>query len=192
MDRYWWKTSDYLYSKDDSLFYRDDSFFNKRSANGKKVFWGRGNGWVIAGLARLIPYLPKDYKDRDKFIKQYREMAYKILSLQQAHKLWTASLYDPEQLPTGETSGSALFTFALAWGINYGILPKDKFELPVKEAWKALVHNVNDAGRLGYVQQVAGSPYPFYANQWHVYATGAFLLAGHQMIGIIKADQKNK
>lgn len=186
LDEHWWLTSDHLYSEEDSLFYRDDRFFDKRTENGKKVFWGRGNGWVIAGIARVLQYMPEDYKHRDKFEQQFREMAYKLLSLQRDHGLWTASLLDPEQLPTGESSGSSFFTFALTWGINNGILERSKFEPAVRKAWEALVDNVNDEGRLGYVQQVAGSPYPFYEYESQVYATGAFLLAGSEIEKLVK------
>ncbi|MEN8156529.1 MAG: glycoside hydrolase family 88 protein [Bacteroidota bacterium] len=180
-DTQWWKTSDYLYSKDDSLYYRDDRFFDQRSENGKKIFWARGNGWVIAGLSRLLEDMPSDYKNREKFEQQYREMAQKLLSLQDEDGLWRVSLIDPEYLNMGESSGSSFFTFALAWGINNGLL--DASHKPaVERAWKALTQNVNEWGRLGYVQQVAGSPYPFYDHQWQVYATGAFLLAGCEML----------
>ncbi|HEY0768751.1 MAG TPA: glycoside hydrolase family 88 protein, partial [Sphingobacteriaceae bacterium] len=182
MDESWWRTSDYLYSKEDSLYFRDDRYFSQRSANGKKIFWGRGNGWVIGGLARVIPYLPKGYPNRERYIEQFKQMSYKLLSQQQTHGLWTASISDPKSLPTGESSGSALITFALVWGINNGLLPKATFEPAVRKAWQALVKNVNEDGRLGYVQPVAGSPFPFYAHQHQVYATGAFLLAGQQMI----------
>jgi rhamnogalacturonyl hydrolase YesR len=182
---HWWITSDYLYSKEDSLFYRDDRFFDKKSENGKKIFWCRGNGWVIAGLSRMLNVIPKDDPSRSKFENQFKEMAYKLLSLQREHGLWTASLYDPEQLPMGESSGSAFYTYALAWGINNGLLDKALFEPAVKKAWKALCANVNEWGRLGYVQQVAGDPYPFYENQWQVYATGAFLLCGKEIITLL-------
>ena len=185
---HWWITSDYLYSKEDSLFFRDDRFFNKRSENGKKIFWCRGNGWVIAGLARMLNIIPKTEPSRSKFENQFKEMARKILSLQSNDGLWTASLYDPEQLPMGESSGSAFFTFALAWGINNGLLDRGIFEPAVKKAWTALCANVNSWGRLGYVQQVAGDPYPFYENQWQVYATGAFMLCGREMITLLDND----
>lgn len=186
LDKHWWKTSDYLYSDQDSLYYRDDRFFDKRSENGKKVFWGRGNGWVIAGLARVIPYLPEDYENRSKYEKQFQEMAHKLLSIQGEDGMWRASLLDPEELPIGESSATAFFTYALSWGINNGLLEREEFELPVLEAWKALVNNVDEKGRLGYVQQVAGSPYPFFEDQSHVYASGAFLLAGKEMIKLLE------
>ena len=51
MDRLWWKTTDYLYDKQERLFYRDSRFFDQRERNGRKLFWSRGNGWVLAGLA---------------------------------------------------------------------------------------------------------------------------------------------
>lgn len=185
LDEHWWKTSDYLYSEADSLFYRDDRFFDQRSKNNKKVFWGRGNGWVIAGLARVMDYMPEDYGNRNKFEQQFKEMAYKLLRIQGEDGLWRASLDDPEELPIGESSGSAFFTYALTWGINQNYLPADKFKPAVEKAWKALVNNVNEQGRLGYVQQVAGSPYPFYEDEFQVYASGAFLLAGSEMIKMI-------
>lgn len=188
MDEHWWLTSDYLYSKEDSLFYRDDRFFDDKSKNGKKVFWGRGNGWVIAGLARVIPYIPKDYPSREKYIRQFQEMAHKFLNLQGTDGMWRASLLDPEELPIGETSVTAFVNYGLAWGINNGFLDKQLFLPAVEKAWKALTNNVNDQGRLGFVQQVAGSPYEFYEYQSHVYASGAYLLAGKEMLQLVKSS----
>jgi rhamnogalacturonyl hydrolase YesR len=184
MDTQWWKTSDYLYSGSDSLYFRDDRFFDQRTENGKKIFWSRGNGWVIAGLARILSHLPGDYPNRVMFENQYREMAHKLLTIQAEDGLWRVSLLDPEYLDIGESSGSAFFTYALAWGINNGLLDK-KYIPRVKKAWTALCNNVNHNGRLGFVQQVAGSPYPFYEDQSHVYATGAFLLAGKEMYKLV-------
>jgi rhamnogalacturonyl hydrolase YesR len=183
-DTQWWKTSDYLYSKEDSLFFRDDRFFDQRSENGTRIFWSRGNGWVIAGLARLLEDMPADYPNRSKFEQQYREMAHKILRIQDEDGLWRVSLIDPEYLDMGESSGSAFYTFALAWGINNGLLDAS-YKPAVEMAWKALSGNVNEWGRLGFVQQVAGSPYPFYDDQWQVYASGAYLLAGCEILKLI-------
>jgi len=186
LDEHWWKTSDYMYSSEDSLFYRDDRYFDRRTDNGKKVFWARGNGWVIAGLARTLQHMPEDYTNRDKFIGQYKEMAAKLLSIQHEDGLWRVSLDDPEYLNQGESSGSSFFTFALAWGINNGYLDETIYRPAVTKAWKALVNNVNNNGRLGFVQQVAGDPYPFFEHQSHVYASGAFLLAGSEMLKMNK------
>jgi len=185
MNDMWWKTSDYLYSKKDSLFYRDDRYFDRLSDNGKKIFWGRGNGWVIAGLTRILKILPKDSPYRSKFEQQFKEMAQKLLSLQRTDGLWTVSLLDPEFLPMGESSGSAFYTYALAYGLNSNLI-EAKYRLQVEKAWSALSANVNQNGRLGYVQQVAGDPFPFKAEEFHVYATGAFLMAGKEMIELLK------
>ncbi len=180
MNTQWWQTSDYLYSTSDSLFFRDDRYFERRTANDKKIFWSRGNGWVIAGLARILTDLPADYPTRPKFEQQYQEMAHKLLSLQSEDGLWRVSLLDPEFLDLGESSGSAFFTYALAWGINNGLIDQE-YRPNVEKAWSALYGHVNAEGRLGYVQQVAGDPYPFQPDQWQVYATGAFLMAGKEM-----------
>jgi len=185
MNNHWWKTSDYLYSKADSLYFRDDRYFEEKSTNGKKVFWARGNGWVLGGLARVLDYMPKDFEDRPKYEEQFKQMTAKILSIQRPDGLWTVSLLDPEELLQSETSGSAFYTFALAWGINKGLIDP-KYKSNVIKAWSALTSRINENGRLGYVQQVAGSPYPFYENQSHAYATGAYLLAGKEILTLIK------
>ncbi len=181
----WWKTSDYLYSNDDSLYFRDDRFFEQLSENEKKIFWSRGNGWVLAGLARMLEDMPEDHQERGRLEQQYMEMAHKILNIQDADGLWRVSLIDPEYLDMGESSGSSFFTYALAWGINNGLLDETQYKTRVQKAWKALCGNVNEEGRLGYVQQVAGDPYPFYEHEWHVYASGAFIMAGSEMIKMI-------
>jgi len=184
MNSYWWKVSDYLYSKSDSLYYRDDTFFNRKSKNGKKVFWSRGNGWVVGGIARVLDLMPKDYPDRPKYETQFKEMTTKLLSLQRTDGLWTVSLLDPEELNQGESSGSAFYTFALAWGINNGLVDA-KYKPNAIKAWKALSKNINNQGRLGYVQQVAANPFPFFDYQWHVYATGTYFMAGREMLKLI-------
>ncbi len=186
MDKHWWLTSDYMYSPADSLYFRDDRYFDQLTENGKKIFWSRGNGWVIAGLARTMMYMPEDYPNRGKFENQFREMAAKLLRIQDEDGLWRVSLIDPEYLDMGESSGSSFFTFAFAWGINNGYLDREVYAPALMKAWTALCGNVNEAGRLGYVQQVAGSPYPFFDYQSHVYASGAFIQAGSEMLKLIK------
>ena len=130
----WWRTTDYLYDKDEHLFFRDSTFFQKREANGKKVFWSRGNGWVMAGLVRVLQYLPMNHPDRPRFEQLFKDMAAKIVTCQQPDGLWRASLLDPEDYPAKETSGSGFFTYALAWGVNQGLLDRAKFEPAVRKA----------------------------------------------------------
>ena len=188
MDKGWKHTADYLYSQADSLFYRDDTFFKKQTKNGKKVFWGRGNGWVIGGLVRVLDYLPKDSPMRAYYETQYKEMTSKLLSLQREDGLWTASLLDPEELSMSETSGSAFYTYGLLWGLNNGMIDQ-KHSDKVLKAWKTLVGRVDQRGCLGYVQKVAASPSAFSPNDWQLYASGAFLLAGKEFMEYNKSKE---
>lgn len=177
----WKYTADHLYSKSDSLFYRDDSFFDQKTANGKDVFWGRGNGWVIGGLVRILDILPADDPSRAYFETQYKEMMAKLLTLQQEDGLWTASLLDPEELKMSETSGSAFYIYGLLWGLNNGLIDMEHKDVVVK-GWKTLVSRIDQRGCLGYVQKVAASPSEFKPSDWQLYASGTFLLAGKEFI----------
>ena len=180
MDRMFWKTADYLYSKEDSLMFRDDRYFVDTAKNDKKVFWSRGNGWVVAGLARILNVMPKDYPNRVKYETMFKEITSKLLELQGKDGLWTVSLLDPSFLNKGETSGSSFFVYALAYGLNNGLVDK-KYTAQVEKGWIALCNNVNNNGRLGNVQPEGIDPKPFTEKNWHVYATGGFLLAGKEM-----------
>jgi len=179
--RNWWKPSETLYDPAEHLYYRDDSYFEKREANGAKVFWSRGNGWVMGGLVRMLQFLPADHPDRPRFVEQFREMAAKILTLQQPDGLWRSSLLDAESYPLKETSGSSFYTYALAWGINNDLLPRDKFQPAVNRAWVALVNCVTPEGKLTHVQPIGADPRKFDADSTDCFGVGAFLLAGSEV-----------
>lgn len=183
------QTYDLLYNKNEHLFARDGSYLvnqqgeGKREKNGKLVFWSRGNGWVMGGLVRVLDELPKNYSNRQFYLNIYREMAERIISLQQADGLWRASLLDPASYPGGEGSGSGFYCYALAWGINNGILDKAKYGPAVRKAWEGLNTLVSPEGRVGWVQPIGADPQKnFSAESWEVYGAGAFLLAGSQVI----------
>jgi rhamnogalacturonyl hydrolase YesR len=188
MDQEWWAASDFLYDKDEHLFFRDSRYFTQREANGKKIFWSRGNGWVMGGLARILEVMPADYPSRPRYETQFKEMAEKIASLQQPDGLWHASLLDPESYPLKETSGSGFYVFALAWGINHGLLDRARYEPVVRKGWLALEDCVTPEGKLGYVQQVGADPKSFKPEDYEVYGAGAFLLAGKEMWLLAKHD----
>ena len=177
----WWHTTDFLYDKDEHLFFRDSAFFNKKEANGKKVFWGRGNGWVMGGLVRVLQYLPANNPDRPRFVQLFKDMSDKILTCQQPDGLWRASLLDPDSYPLKETSGSGFYTYALAWGVNQGLLDRAQFEPVVRKAWTALVACVDADGRLTHVQPIGADPKKFAENATEAYGVGAFLLAGSEI-----------
>ena len=177
----WWATSDFLYDKEEHLFYRDSTFFGKHEANGKKVFWSRGNGWVLAGLARMLDFLPADHPARPRFEQQFREMAEKILALQQPDGFWRVSLLDPASFPWKESSGTGFYCFALAWGANHGLLDRERAAAAALCAWGALTSCVAPDGKLTHVQIVAGSPKSFPEDSTMPYGVGAFLLAGREI-----------
>jgi len=188
-DKLFHECYDMLYDKKENLFARDLGYVIKGDgndrveANGKKIFWSRGNGWVMGGLVRILSEIPKDYKERSFYEKIYTEMADKIASLQQSDGLWRASLLDPQSYPGGEVSGSGFYTYALAWGINNGLLDKTKFMPVVQKAWKGLNGLIQPDGHVGWCQPIGADPRKnFNAESWEVYGTGAFLLAGSEVI----------
>jgi len=183
------QTYDLLYNKEQHLFARDASYLinseghGKKEANGQPIFWSRGNGWVMGGLVRILEELPADYFNRSFYIQIYKEMAEKIISLQQADGLWRSSLLDPGSYPGGEGSGSGFYCYALAWGINHGILDKNKYLQPVRNAWQGLNTLVSPEGRVGWVQPIGADPRRnFNAESFEVYGAGAFLLAASEVI----------
>jgi rhamnogalacturonyl hydrolase YesR len=177
----WWVTTDYLFDTGEHLYFRDSTYFKRKEANGRKVFWSRGNGWVMAGLVRMLEYLPMNHPDRPRFERLLQAMAASILACQQPDGLWRASLLDPGSYPMQETSGSGFFTYALAWGVNQGLLDRATFEPAVRSAWGALVRCVDANGMLTHVQPMGADPKRFPENATEVYGVGAFLLAGSEV-----------
>jgi rhamnogalacturonyl hydrolase YesR len=184
----WWQTSDFLYDRDEHLYVRDSTYFSRREANGKKVFWSRGNGWVLAGLVRMLQYLPADDPSRPRFQRQYSEMADKILSCQQTDGLWRASLLDPADYPLKETSGSGFYCYALAWGVNQGLLDRGRFEPAILNAWQGLAACVTNEGRLTHVQPIGADPKQFNEAATETYGIGAFLLAGSEVFRLLRSE----
>jgi hypothetical protein len=135
----------------------------------------------MGGLVRVLQYLPTDHPDRPRFEQLFKDMSAKILSCQQPDGLWRASLLDPDSYPLKETSGSGFYTYALAWGVNQGLLDKQKYEPAMRKAWTALVACVDADGKLTHVQPVGADPKKFAEDSTEVYGVGAFLLAGSEV-----------
>jgi rhamnogalacturonyl hydrolase YesR len=181
IDKQWTITSGYLYDKDEHLYYRDASHMPLREANGKKVFWSRGEGWVMGGLARTLQYMPDDYAPKAKYVAQFKDMAARLAQLQGDDGLWRAGLLDPDSYGEPENSGSSFYVFAMAWGINEGILDNATYLPVVSKAWKGLISHIHADGRLDCIQQTGSAPAKFKASSSFVYGVGAFLLAGREM-----------
>jgi len=177
----WWKTTGFLYDPAEKLYFRDETYLQKKEKNGQKVFWSRGNGWVLAGLVRLLEGTPANHPDRKKLESLYKDLAGRIVSLQQPDGSWHASLLDPASYPIKEMSGTGFYCYALAWGVNHGLLNKKAYWPAVEKAWTALKSSVQPDGMLGYVQPIGASPDKVDANSTEVYGVGAFLLSGSEI-----------
>jgi rhamnogalacturonyl hydrolase YesR len=180
-DTEFWATTDYLYDRTDHLYYRDSRFIAQRDAKGRKIFWGRGNGWVFAGLARILTDLPADHPSRPRYEALFKQMAERITGLQGAHGYWPVSLLEPQQTP--ETSGTGFFVYGLAWGINHGLLHDKPYRRAVDRGWRALTAAVQPDGRLGWVQRIGAGPDQVSAADTQLYGVGAFLLAASEVKG---------
>lgn len=185
MHTHFLQTYHHLYDWTNHLFFRDDSYFGKQEANGTKVFWGRGNGWVLAGIANILELLPKDSGLRPFYVQLFVELATQLSKLQDDQGFWHASLLDPDSYPSPETSSTALITYGLAYGLNHHLL--DTSYLPVvRKAWKALTSTVDQNGKVGWVQPIGADPKKVTREMTAVYGVGAFLMAGTEIIKLIE------
>ncbi len=182
VDEHWWETSKLLYDQQHHLYFRDITFLHATDGNGNPVFWSRGNGWVMGGIARTLDDMPAKYPGRGKYETQLREMAAAVAALQDPQTgLWHASLLNSADFPLPETSGSALMTFALAWGVNHGVLDRSVYTPVIAKAWAGLVQQIYVDGRLGGIQQTGSAPAHYLPSSSFTYGVGGFLLAGAEV-----------
>ena len=181
MDREWWLTSGSLYSPQEHLYFRDSRYFTKKQENGKPIFWSRGNGWVMGALVNVLRIMPADYPSRPKYVAQFREMAERLAAIQSPDGLWRSGLLDAESYDLPEVSGSAFFTYAMAYGINEKILDRKTYLPVVERSWKGMLGHIYADGRLGSIQPIDGQPGKFKPSASYVYGVGGFLMAGSEM-----------
>ena len=170
-----------LRDRDDGLYYRDNRFIGQRTPNGRKIFWARGNGWVFAGLARILEYLPANDPSRPRYVEIYRRLASELVKRQSADGLWRTSLDDPEMPPGPESSGSGFFCYGLAWGVNHGVLEPKEFREPAIKAFRGLLQSVSPEGRVQWGQPVGDRPREASRDSTREYVTGTFLLAASEV-----------
>ncbi|WP_026879877.1 glycoside hydrolase family 88/105 protein [Hymenobacter norwichensis] len=176
-----------MYDAETGLYYRDAKYVypQHKSVNGKKDFWARGDGWVLAGLAKVLQDLPADDAHRAEYLSKYRGLAAAIKAAQQPEGYWTRSLLDPQHAPGPETSGTAFYTYALLWGINNGVLDKKEYLPTVQKAWQYLVTTaLQPDGTVGYVQPIGEKAIPGQVvdkSSTSNFGVGAFLLAASEM-----------
>lgn len=109
-------------------------------------YWGRGNGWMAAGMAELLRYLPKKHKDRPRIMEGYLTMMKSLKEYQNPEGLWNQLLDDPECWT--ETSGSAMFTFAFITGVKNGWLDAKEYAPAARKAWMALVNYLTEKNQV--------------------------------------------
>ena len=177
-----------MFDPDTKLFYRDAKYIYPahKSVNGKKDFWSRGNGWLFAGLAKILQDLPANYEHKAYFELQFKNMAESLAKAQQKEGYWTRSLLDPLQASGFETSGTAFFTYGYLWGINNGYLKEKRYKEVALKGWKYLSEiALQPNGLVGYVQPIgerAIAGQILNPNSTTNFGVGAFLLAACEMV----------
>jgi unsaturated rhamnogalacturonyl hydrolase len=181
MDHEWRTTAQLLWDPQEHLFFRDKSYLDKKEANGRKLFWSRGNGWVMGGLAQVLEHLPANDPRRPYYVEKLRDMADSVAKLQGSDGLWRAGLLDEDSYPNPEVSGSAFFVYSLAWGVDHHILDAKRYAPVIQRGWTGLVGHIYADGRLGDIQPVGAAPGAYTPGSSYVFGVGAFLLAGSEM-----------
>lgn len=178
-----------LFNPEDNLWWRDKDFDPPYTEpNGEDCYWSRGNGWVIAALVRVLDLLPENSRHRGQYVDDFKAMAEAIIEVQRDDGFWNVSLHDPTHFGGKETTGTALFTYAMAWGVNHGVLDATKYRPVIAKAWNALSGEALQAnGFLGYVQGTGKEPadgQPVTVNSmpdFEDYGLGCFMLAGTEV-----------
>lgn len=185
-----------LYNSADGLWWRDADFKPPyQEPNGEDCYWSRGNGWVYAGLARVLDVLPKDNKYREEYIKVFKEMSEALLKVQRTDGFWNVSLHDPDHFGGKELTGTSLFTYGFAWGVNNGVLEESRYGDAILKAWSGMSDCVHKDGFLGYVQGTGKEPKEHqpvtYDSEADLqdFGLGCFLLGGSEVYNYIR-DKK--
>ena len=185
-----------MYDTEEKLYFRDAKYVypKHKSRNGKKDFWARGDGWVFAGLAKVLKDLPENDPHRNEYVGKYNGMAAAIKKSQQPGGFWTRSMLDSAHAPGPETSGTAFFTYGMLWGINNNFLDEKEYLPIVLKSWDYLITKaLHPGGKVGYVQPIGERAIPGQVvdqNSTSNFGVGAFLLAACEMYRYL--DRKNK
>jgi unsaturated rhamnogalacturonyl hydrolase len=192
-EMYWYTKTRYgdhgLYNPKAGLWWRDKDFDPPYAEpNGKGCYWSRGNGWVFAALVRVLDVIPDNAPHRKEYIRTFKEMAKALKEVQREDGCWNVSLHDPGNFGGKETTGTSLFVYGMAWGINHGILSRKEYLPVITKAWNALsIECLHDDGFLGYTQGTGKQPgdsqpvtYDSMPN-FEDYGLGCFLLAGSEV-----------
>ena len=170
-----------LFNEATGLWWRDARF------KGTSTYWSRGNGWAMMALAKVLQILRPTDPGYAEYLRVFKKMAAALLPLQLSDGLWGADLRNPSAYGY-EESGTAFFTYAIAWGVNAGILVPAVYKPALTKAWTALnTIALQPSGEVGYVQGAttgASRPsdgQPVKVTDTSAYGVGGFVLAGSEI-----------
>lgn len=176
-DREFRATTAFLLDPAEALYVRDSRFLDRRDAEGRRIFWSRGNGWVFAGIARILQAMPPDDPLRGYYVDLFRRMAARLKTLQRPDGAWSSSLLEASTSSSPESSGTGFLVFGMAWGVQSGVLARADYEAAIRAGWAALLRTVDADGRVGFVQQVGDRPESALASDSQFYGSAAFVMA---------------
>ena len=156
-EREWAITTKSLYDPSHHLYIRDAHYLTRKERNGQPIFWSRGNGWVMGALAKVLQTMPATDPRRPEFVQQFRDMAAEVASIQGQDGLWRSGLLDPDSYPLPEISGSAFFTYAIAYGMNEHILDRNEYLPVIQRSWAGILSHIYADGRLGSIQPIGST-----------------------------------
>jgi rhamnogalacturonyl hydrolase YesR len=198
--------SDGLYNPADKLWWRDWGYqpgvptkgswvsgvvnVPKISPNGRNIYWARGNGWVLGAMVRTLQFVPDTNAHYSEYVTMLQDMAEALKNCQRADGFWNMNLGDPDHFPGPETSGTAFFTYGLAWGINNGLLDRDTYYPVVAKAWNGLASiAVQASGKVKYTQNVGEMPVEHTQLNPDVdFGVGAVLLAASEVVKLAEGE----
>jgi len=186
MEMYRWSRNECgggLFNVKEGLWWRDADYVPPyKEPDGAQCYWSRGNGWVYAALVRCMNVLPPKSKAYKELKKDFMLMSKALLKCQREDGFWNPSLVSTNYAMP-ETSGTALFLYGMAWGIQQGYLKAEQYRPACDKAWQAMVKDaVHDNGFLGWMQGTgkdpsAGQPLSYTRiPDFEDYGTGCFLL----------------
>jgi len=178
-----------LFNPKEGLWWRDKDFVPPyKEPNGGNCYWSRGNGWVVAALVRVLEMLPKTDSHYQEYLNDYQTMCKALLPLQRTDGFWNVSLKDSTNFGGKELTGTSLFVYGFAFGINNGLLDKKMYKPAVVKAWNAMAKDcVHSNGFLGFVQGTGKEPKEsqpvLYDREpdFEDFGLGCFLLAGSEV-----------
>jgi len=104
-------------------------------------FWGRGDGWMAAGMSELLRSLPENHPQRARILAGYRKMMAALLQYQGEDGMWRQLIDKPESWP--ETSCTGMFTFAMITGVKHGWLDANTYGPAARKGWLALIKYID-------------------------------------------------